>query len=78
MLSCSSGDLKNDFLNITAVHTLKVEAVQELINKTESNWETVAELIAENKIIVSEYNGENTIYANKVVYVIINSKLKMR
>ena len=54
----STGDLKKDLLNITAVHPLKEEAVQELIKKTGSSWESAAELIAENKIIVSEYNGE--------------------
>lgn len=54
----STGDLKKDLLNITAVHPLKEEAVQELIKKTDSSWESAAELIAENKIIVSEYNGE--------------------
>lgn len=54
----STGDLKKDLLNITAVHPLKEEAVQELIKKTGSSWEAAAELIAANKIIVSEYNGE--------------------
>ena len=54
----STADLKKDLLNITAVHPLKEEAVQELIKKTGSSWESAAELIAENKIIVSEYNGE--------------------
>ena len=54
----STGDLKKDLLNITAVHPLKEEAVQELIKKTGSSWESAAELIAANKIIVSEYNGE--------------------
>ncbi len=54
----STGDLEKDLLNITAVHPLKEEAVQELINKTGSSWEAVAELTAANKIIVSEYDGE--------------------
>lgn len=54
----STGDLEKDLLNITAVHPLKKEAVAELIKKTDSDWKTVENLIVDNKIIESEYNGE--------------------
>ena len=54
----STGDLEKDLLNITAVHPLKKEAVAELIKKTGSDWKTVENLIVDNKIIESEYNGE--------------------
>ena len=54
----STGDLEKDLLNITAVHPLKEEAVAELIKKTGSSWETVADLIAANKIITAKFNGD--------------------
>lgn len=54
----STGDLEKDLLNITAVHPLKEEAVAELIRKTDSSWQTVEALIANHKIIVSEYNDD--------------------
>lgn len=54
----STGNLEKDLLNITAVHPLKEEAVAELIKKTGSSWETVENLINNNKIIVSKYNNE--------------------
>ncbi|MFW5961465.1 MAG: hypothetical protein ACOCRV_00510 [bacterium] len=54
----STGDLKKDLLNITAVHPLKEEAVAELIKKTKSSWKTVADLIADNNIATAKYNGD--------------------
>jgi wyosine [tRNA(Phe)-imidazoG37] synthetase (radical SAM superfamily) len=54
----STGDLEKDLLNITAVHPLKKEAAAELVKKTGSKWEDIEKLIAEAKIIETEYDGE--------------------
>lgn len=54
----STGNLEKDLLNITAVHPLKEEAVAELIKKTGSEWKDIERLIAEAKIIETEYGGE--------------------
>ncbi len=54
----STGDLEKDLLNITAVHPLKEEAAAELVKKTGSKWEDIEKLIAEAKIIETEYDGE--------------------
>ena len=53
----STGDLEKDLLNITAVHPLKEEAAAELVKKTGSDWEDIERLIAEDKIIETEYAG---------------------
>ncbi len=54
----STGDLKTDLLNITSVHPLKEEAVDELINKCNGNWKEVEELIKNDNIVETEYNDE--------------------
>jgi wyosine [tRNA(Phe)-imidazoG37] synthetase (radical SAM superfamily) len=54
----STGDLEKDLLNITAVHPLKKEAAAELVKKTGSKWEDIERLLAEAKIIETEYDGE--------------------
>ena len=53
----SSGDPVKDLLAITAVHPLRKEAVQTLLEKTQTNWDIVRELIEENKLREIEYNG---------------------
>lgn len=54
----STGDIENDLLNITSVHPLKEEAVEELIRKCSSDWTEVKQLIEEDKIVETEFNGE--------------------
>ncbi|MGM0437886.1 MAG: radical SAM protein [Bacillota bacterium] len=55
----STGDLKKDLLNITSVHPLKEEAVEELIKKCDSSWNEVEELINEEKIVKTSFKDEN-------------------
>ena len=57
----SSGDLKKDLLAITAVHPMRKEAVQTLLNKTKTNGNIVRDLIEQNELREIEYNG-NTFY----------------
>ena len=57
----SSGDLIKDILAITAVHPMRKEAVQTLLDKTKTNWDIIRDLIKENKLREIEYNG-NTFY----------------
>ena len=57
----SSGDPVMDLLAITAVHPMRKEAVQTLLEKTKTNWCIVRELIEQNKLREIEYNG-NTFY----------------
>lgn len=55
----STGNLREDLLNITSVHPLKEEAVAELVKKCDSSWEKVKELIEEKKIVKTSFKGEN-------------------
>ena len=55
----STGDLRKDLLNITSVHPLKEEAVEELIKKCSSDWEEVEKLIDEEKIVRTKFKNEN-------------------
>ena len=57
----SSGDLVKDLLSITAVHPMRKEAVQSLLEKTKTNWDIVRKLVEENRLREIEYNG-NTFY----------------
>jgi len=55
----STGNIREDLLNITSVHPLKEEAVEELIKKCGAEWADVEKLIDENKIVKIEFSGEN-------------------
>jgi wyosine [tRNA(Phe)-imidazoG37] synthetase (radical SAM superfamily) len=57
----SSGNVVKDLLAITAVHPMRIEAVQTLLDKTKTNWDIVRELIEKNKLREIEYNG-NTFF----------------
>ena len=54
----SSGDPREDLLSITSVHPMREEGVRELLKKTETDWSLVEDLMAEDKIVRAEYEGE--------------------
>jgi wyosine [tRNA(Phe)-imidazoG37] synthetase (radical SAM superfamily) len=54
----STGNIEEDLLNITAVHPMKKQAVEELLQRCNCNWDVINKLISEQKIIRSEYRGE--------------------
>ncbi|MGM0602231.1 MAG: radical SAM protein [Bacillota bacterium] len=55
----STGNIREDLLNITSVHPLKKEAVEELLKKCGAEWTDVEKLISEEKIVKAEFNGED-------------------
>jgi wyosine [tRNA(Phe)-imidazoG37] synthetase (radical SAM superfamily) len=55
----STGNVEEDLLSITAVHPMREEAVKMLLQKTDSDWQVVDTLIAENKLIKLEYEGSS-------------------
>ncbi|RCW40915.1 MULTISPECIES: radical SAM protein [unclassified Halanaerobium] len=55
----STGNIREDLLNITSVHPLKEEAVEELLKKCGAEWIDVEKLISEEKIVKAEFNGED-------------------
>ncbi|MFW6035165.1 MAG: radical SAM protein [Halothermotrichaceae bacterium] len=56
----STGDIVEDVLSISAVHPLKEEAVDELINKCEGSWSDIDRLVFDKKLFEVEY--ENSKY----------------
>ncbi len=53
----SSGNVRNDILDITAVHPMKEEAVREMLAKTGEDWSVVSRMIENNEIIDTRYGG---------------------
>lgn len=54
----STGNFEEDILSITAVHPMQEEAVRELLNRTDSEWEIVHRLIKEEKLAEIEHRGK--------------------
>ena len=53
----STGNLAEDLLSITAVHPMRKEAVQALLDKVGADWDLVERLIEEHQLIQTEYGG---------------------
>ncbi|MCF8302985.1 MAG: radical SAM protein [Bacteroidales bacterium] len=53
----SSGNAEEDLLSITAVHPMREEAVRELLQKDNAQWEIVEKLLEEEKLLQTEFNG---------------------
>jgi wyosine [tRNA(Phe)-imidazoG37] synthetase (radical SAM superfamily) len=54
----STGDLREDLLSITAVHPMRLEAVKDLVRRTNSEWVVVEELLAKGYLSTCEYRGD--------------------
>jgi hypothetical protein len=57
----STGNLGEDILNITAVHPMRKDAVEDLILKSSGSWDDIDYLVISGKLIKSKFNG-NTFY----------------
>ena len=60
-----TGNVQEDLLSITAVHPMREEAVTELLNRLDTGWETVQELIDKGVMVQLEYQGKR-FYARKL------------
>jgi len=60
-----TGNAEEDLLSITSVHPMRKEAVNEFLKKANGNWATIDKLIAENKLIETEYK-DNKFYIRKI------------
>jgi wyosine [tRNA(Phe)-imidazoG37] synthetase (radical SAM superfamily) len=54
-----TGNFEEDILSITAVHPMREDAVRKLLNRANSDWEVIEELIADGKLMEIEYNRKN-------------------
>jgi wyosine [tRNA(Phe)-imidazoG37] synthetase (radical SAM superfamily) len=52
----STGNLCEDVLNITAVHPMREDAVEELIVKTNGSWSDIEYLVTSGKLVKYEFN----------------------
>ena len=59
-----TGNIEKDLLGITSVHPMRKEAVNELLKKANGNWAIIEKLIAENRLIETEYKN-NKFYMRK-------------
>jgi wyosine [tRNA(Phe)-imidazoG37] synthetase (radical SAM superfamily) len=53
----STGDIEQDLLSITAVHPMREEAVQELLDRARSDWSVVDALVSHGQLTITEYEG---------------------
>lgn len=61
----STGDAEHDLLSITAVHPMRKDAVEALLERTGDGWETVTGLISRGYLVEIEYN-ENHYYMRRL------------
>lgn len=53
-----TGDVEEDLLNITSVHPMREEGVNEFLAKSNAKWDIIEELIKNRKLIELEYQGK--------------------
>ncbi|MEA2094919.1 MAG: radical SAM protein, partial [Pseudomonadota bacterium] len=53
----STGDVAEDLLSITSVHPMREEAVRKLMDKAGTHWHVVEQLIADEQLKMTEYEG---------------------
>jgi wyosine [tRNA(Phe)-imidazoG37] synthetase (radical SAM superfamily) len=53
-----TGDVENDILSITSVHPMRKDAVEEFLNKANSNWSIIKDLMSQEKIVELQYEGK--------------------
>lgn len=60
-------DPKSDILSITAVHPMRKEAIEAFLNKADSSWSIIDDLVHEGKLLELKF-GEHIYYARKLFY----------
>ena len=53
-----TGNVEEDLLNITSVHPMRESAVIELLKKADKDWSKVDKLIAQGKLVETDYEGQ--------------------
>jgi wyosine [tRNA(Phe)-imidazoG37] synthetase (radical SAM superfamily) len=54
----STGNVEEDLLSITAVHPMREEAVRALLDRARGDWSIIDKLIAQGRLIETEYEGK--------------------
>jgi len=55
----STGDVRQDILNITAVHPMRRDAVEAILRKAKADWHIIEHLQKNGEIIQSEFGGHS-------------------
>ncbi|MEA3400514.1 MAG: radical SAM protein [Armatimonadota bacterium] len=53
----STGNVAEDILSITAVHPMRQQAVQNVLERTGADWAAIEELIDQDKLVETDYEG---------------------
>jgi len=53
-----TGRVEKDLLSITAVHPMRRSAVKDFLEKAAAGWSVVRQLMAQNKLVETEYEGQ--------------------
>ncbi len=61
----STGDFEEDVLSITAVHPMREEGVEELVNKSGDDWKLVEKLVEEGRLVKHSF-GDSVYYMRKL------------
>jgi hypothetical protein len=52
-----TGDARKDILSITAVHPMRKDAVQQLLEKDKADWKVIDNLLQNEELIETGYGG---------------------
>jgi wyosine [tRNA(Phe)-imidazoG37] synthetase (radical SAM superfamily) len=53
-----TGNVEEDLLSITSVHPMRRSAVSDFLKKAAADWSVVHKMLAESKLVQSEYEGQ--------------------
>ena len=53
-----TGNVEEDLLSITSVHPMRESAVRDFLKKANADWSTVNQLITQNKLAKTDYEGQ--------------------
>jgi len=53
-----TGSVEEDLLSITSVHPMRESAVREFLKKADADWSVTHQLIAQSKLVETEYAGQ--------------------
>ncbi len=61
----STGNVDEDILSITSVHPMREDAVSEFLNRAGADWPVIHRLIAQERLVETEYGG-NRFYLRRL------------
>ena len=53
----SAGDIRKDILSITAVHPMRLEAIETLLSKKKAGWTIIEKMLKQGELVKTSYEG---------------------